>query len=141
MTQPKPSDSEHDLVDLARRVLPAGGFGNMAQEVIIASGRGGRVWDMSGNEYVDYLLGSGPMLVGHAHRRSSPSSKSRYARARRSSPTMSTHSGSRPRSSTRSLRRQGRFVSSGSRPISMPYGSPRLQAARQILKFEGGTTA
>jgi len=33
---------------LARRVLPAGGFGNMAQEVIIASGRGGRVWDMSG---------------------------------------------------------------------------------------------
>ena len=39
----------------------------MAQEVIIASGRGGRVWDVSGNEYVDYLLGSGPMLVGHAH--------------------------------------------------------------------------
>ncbi|MFI4986712.1 MAG: aspartate aminotransferase family protein, partial [Alphaproteobacteria bacterium] len=28
---------------------------------------GGRVWDESGNEYVDFLLGSGPMLVGHAH--------------------------------------------------------------------------
>mgnify|MGYP002027787419 CR=1 FL=1 len=28
---------------------------------------GGRVWDVSGNEYVDYLLGSGPMIVGHAH--------------------------------------------------------------------------
>ena len=25
------------------------------------------MWDVSGNEYVDYLLGSGPMLLGHAH--------------------------------------------------------------------------
>ena len=25
------------------------------------------MWDASGNEYVDYLLGSGPMIVGHAH--------------------------------------------------------------------------
>jgi glutamate-1-semialdehyde 2,1-aminomutase len=61
------SDSERGLVELARRVLPGGGFGNVAHETIIASGRGGRVWDVSGNEYVDYLLGSGPMLVGHAH--------------------------------------------------------------------------
>jgi glutamate-1-semialdehyde 2,1-aminomutase len=61
------SDSERGLVELARRVLPGGGFGNVAHETIIASGRGGRAWDVSGNEYVDYLLGSGPMLVGHAH--------------------------------------------------------------------------
>jgi len=33
----------------------------------VRDGRGGRVWDLSGNEYVDFLLGSGPMLVGHAH--------------------------------------------------------------------------
>ena len=25
------------------------------------------MWDVSGREYVDLLLGSGPMLVGHAH--------------------------------------------------------------------------
>jgi glutamate-1-semialdehyde 2,1-aminomutase len=25
------------------------------------------VWDENGKEYVDFLLGSGPMLVGHAH--------------------------------------------------------------------------
>ena len=35
--------------------------------MILARGRGSRVWDVSGHEYVDYLLGSGPMLVGHAH--------------------------------------------------------------------------
>jgi glutamate-1-semialdehyde 2,1-aminomutase len=61
------SDKQTALAELAHRVLPAGGFGNMASETVIREGRGGRVWDVSGNEYVDFLLGSGPMLVGHAH--------------------------------------------------------------------------
>jgi len=61
------SETERELVGTARRVLPAGGFGNVSHEVIIARGLAGRVWDVSGNEYVDYLLGSGPMIVGHAH--------------------------------------------------------------------------
>jgi glutamate-1-semialdehyde 2,1-aminomutase len=67
MPKPKSSDAERDLVGTARRVLPGGGFGNVPHEIVIAGGRGGRVWDVSGNEYVDYLLGSGPMLIGHAH--------------------------------------------------------------------------
>lgn len=58
---------ERALVETAKRVMPAGGFGNVATDIIIREGRAGRVWDVSGNEYVDYLLGSGPMLVGHAH--------------------------------------------------------------------------
>ncbi len=48
-------------------MLPGGSFGNFASEVVIREGHGGRVWDESGNEYVDFLLGSGPMLIGHAH--------------------------------------------------------------------------
>ena len=55
------------LVETARRVLPAGGFGNVSSDLIIRAGRAGRVWDESGNEYIDYMLGAGPMLVGHAH--------------------------------------------------------------------------
>ena len=55
------------LVETARRVLPAGGFGNVSSDLIIRAGRAGRVWDESGNEYIDYLLGAGPMLIGHAH--------------------------------------------------------------------------
>ncbi len=58
---------ETDLFDKAKRVLPGGTFGNYAAEVVIREGKGGRVWDENGKEYVDYLLGSGPMLVGHAH--------------------------------------------------------------------------
>jgi len=61
------SDEELALVDLANRVLPGGSFGNISSNIIIKSGKGGRVWDVSGNEYVDYLLGSGPMLIGHGN--------------------------------------------------------------------------
>ena len=60
-------DTELDLKNRAKDVLPAGNLGNMAVDTIIARGQGGRVWDVSGREYVDFLLGSGPMLVGHAH--------------------------------------------------------------------------
>ncbi len=62
-----PEDRERVLVATARKVLPGGGLGNTEGEAIIRAGRGGRVWDVAGREYVDFLLGSGPMLVGHAH--------------------------------------------------------------------------
>ncbi len=61
------TQAETELMARARAVLPAGGFGNFAADIIIARGKGARVWDISGNEYIDYLLGSGPMMVGHAH--------------------------------------------------------------------------
>ena len=60
-------DEEQALIELAQRVLPAGSFGNLAGDIVIREGRGGRVWDVSGNEYVDFLLGSGPMFIGHCH--------------------------------------------------------------------------
>ncbi|MDR3537848.1 MAG: aminotransferase class III-fold pyridoxal phosphate-dependent enzyme [Acetobacteraceae bacterium] len=61
------NDKELELVALARRVLPGGSFGNLTSDIVIAEGRGGRVWDVSGNEYVDFLLGSGPLFAGHCH--------------------------------------------------------------------------
>jgi glutamate-1-semialdehyde 2,1-aminomutase len=60
-------EEEQTLLELAQRVLPAGSFGNLAGDIVIREGRGGRVWDVSGNEYVDFLLGSGPMFIGHCH--------------------------------------------------------------------------
>ena len=67
MTPRTRSDLELGLIETAKRVLPGGTFGNVAGDIVIREGKGGRVWDESGNEYVDFLLGSGPMLVGHAH--------------------------------------------------------------------------
>ena len=59
--------SQSGWIDRANAVLPAGGFGNFDPGIIIREGRGSRVWDEDGNEYVDYLIGSGPMLLGHGH--------------------------------------------------------------------------
>jgi glutamate-1-semialdehyde 2,1-aminomutase len=60
-------DPTNDLVEQAKRVLPGGSFGNMPAEVILREGKAGRIWDEAGREYVDFLLGSGPMFIGHAH--------------------------------------------------------------------------
>ena len=59
--------SQSEWIARANEVLPAGGFGNFDPGIIIARGEGSRVWDEDGNEYVDYLIGSGPMLLGHGH--------------------------------------------------------------------------
>ena len=67
MTFEPGSMSPDTLIANAKRVLPGGSFGNMPAEVMIRSGKGARVFDEAGREYVDYLLGSGPMFIGHAH--------------------------------------------------------------------------
>lgn len=51
----------------ARSVLPAGGFGNYDPNIVIKKGYGARVWDEDDKQYIDYLIGSGPMLLGHNH--------------------------------------------------------------------------
>jgi glutamate-1-semialdehyde 2,1-aminomutase len=33
----------------------------------VKRGEGGRIWDLDGNEYVDYRLGYGPVILGHCH--------------------------------------------------------------------------
>lgn len=59
--------NELTWTERAQQVLPAGGFGNFDHSVFIKEGKGSRVWDEHGKEYVDYLIGSGPMLLGHGH--------------------------------------------------------------------------
>jgi glutamate-1-semialdehyde 2,1-aminomutase len=61
------SSPMQEWANRARTVLPAGGFGNFDHSVFIREGHGSRVWDEDGKEYVDFLIGSGPMLLGHGH--------------------------------------------------------------------------
>lgn len=55
----------------AERLLPGGALGGNALprdlRFVFARGDGSRFWDTSGNEYIDYVLGSGTMFIGHAH--------------------------------------------------------------------------
>ena len=59
--------TQAEWIDRASAVLPAGGFGNFDPGIVIREGKGSRVWDEDGKEYIDYLIGSGPMMLGHGH--------------------------------------------------------------------------
>lgn len=61
---------EEDLLSCAASLLPSGARHptmNPAHAMVVGTAAGSRLKDVSGNEYIDYLLGSGPMLLGHAH--------------------------------------------------------------------------
>jgi len=55
----------------AREVMPRGvpsSFQDASpQPIFMERGKGSRVWDVDGNEYVDFHNGFGVMVVGHAH--------------------------------------------------------------------------
>jgi glutamate-1-semialdehyde 2,1-aminomutase len=58
-----------ELWERAERVLPGGVSSNtrlLGPPMIIARGKGARIWDADGNEYIDHLLGQGPAFLGHA---------------------------------------------------------------------------
>ena len=64
-----------ELFRRASAVIP-GGAGSSARTVkfgwrpyppFIAEGQGSRLRDVDGHEYIDYLLGLGPMILGHRH--------------------------------------------------------------------------
>ena len=61
------SMTQADWLARAHAVLPAGGFGNFDPNIVIRDGQSARVRDADGREYVDYLIGSGPMILGHGH--------------------------------------------------------------------------
>ena len=62
----------HALYDAARQVL-AGGVSSDARRSVqpvplyISHAAGARLWDEDENEYIDYVLGQGPLILGHTH--------------------------------------------------------------------------
>jgi glutamate-1-semialdehyde 2,1-aminomutase len=46
---------------------PVRAFGGVGGEpFVVARGEGARIWDVDGNEYIDYVLSWGPLVLGHA---------------------------------------------------------------------------
>ena len=131
---------ESDIVETAKRVLPGGTFGNFPGEVMIREGKGGRVWDEEGKEYVDYLLGSGPMLVGHAHPEVTQAAQAQiekgttfFANNRLGIELAAAIVEAVP------CAEQVRFVSSGTEADLYAMRAARAYTRRdKILKFEGG---
>jgi glutamate-1-semialdehyde 2,1-aminomutase len=65
------SSQESVLLRTALRRFPGGVLGGYYApddlQFVVKEARGARLYDFSGREYIDYILGSGPMVLGHAH--------------------------------------------------------------------------
>ena len=63
--------SNADLLRRASLALPGASLGSYylpeGVDFVVEHGHGTRVYDVEGHEYLDYVLGSGPMILGHAH--------------------------------------------------------------------------
>jgi glutamate-1-semialdehyde 2,1-aminomutase len=66
-----PQQRQASLLANAGRYLAGGGTGLFVippeLNLVVERGKGSRVWDVAGREYIDYHLSSGPVLLGHAH--------------------------------------------------------------------------
>jgi glutamate-1-semialdehyde 2,1-aminomutase len=105
----------------------------------VARGAGSRLWDVDGNEYIDYVLSWGPLILGHAH----PAVVAAVADAARSgtsfgAPTLAeVELAERVRGVFRSMQLL-RFVSSGTEATMSAIRVARGFTGRDlILKFEG----
>ena len=66
--------SSRTLFERAKKIIPGGvnspvrAFGAVqATPIFIREAQGSRVIDVDGNEYVDYIMSWGPMMLGHSH--------------------------------------------------------------------------
>jgi glutamate-1-semialdehyde 2,1-aminomutase len=64
------------LRERAKAVIPGGMYGHQSAAALPAEypqfmrgGRGARIWDVDGNEYVDLMCSYGPVVLGHQHPR------------------------------------------------------------------------
>ena len=71
LRQQKQSEQSQHMQEMLRRaaeLFPGASNGNtIYQDAVISHGKGSRIIDSDGREYVDYVMGGGPMMLGHAH--------------------------------------------------------------------------
>jgi hypothetical protein len=70
----RPRGVDAGLRARAAAVIPGGMYGHQSAAGLPADypqfmrgGRGARIWDADGNEYVDLMCGYGPVVLGHQH--------------------------------------------------------------------------
>ena len=137
------SQEETNLLDRAAKYLPGASTGNMYYKpdvaLLIKDGKGSKVYDYSGNEYIDYLLGSGPMLIGHSH----PSVVAAVGEVINRGSTFFTTSGAAVELAEEVVKavpcaEKLRFISSGSEATFYAMRAARAYRKRdKIVKFEG----
>ena len=63
--------TQAELFEIADRVLPGSALGSysLADDIrlIYSHGKGSRMWDVDGNEYIEYGMGLRSVTLGHAY--------------------------------------------------------------------------
>ncbi len=133
-----------DIVQRAARVFPGGVLGSHRSgpglEFVVREARGAYLWDTGGRRYIDYLLGSGPMLLGHAHPRVVEAVRGQLDRGSTymllNEPIIQL---AEEIARAVACAEQVRFTSSGSEATFFALRLARAYRQRdKILKFEGG---
>jgi glutamate-1-semialdehyde 2,1-aminomutase len=70
----RPRSADTQLRNRAAAVIPGGMYGHQSAGPLppeypqfMRGGRGARIWDVDGNEYVDLMCSYGPVVLGHQH--------------------------------------------------------------------------
>jgi glutamate-1-semialdehyde 2,1-aminomutase len=69
MVAPSTPFDQRELLQQAERYLPGVALGMMVLpadlRMVMVRGQGSKIYDADGKEYIDYMLGSGPLVLGH----------------------------------------------------------------------------
>jgi glutamate-1-semialdehyde 2,1-aminomutase len=68
----KSGPQSRKMFERARQVMPRGVTSNFRywgddKTLVLKRAKGAYIWDQDGNRYIDYRLGFGPVVLGHAH--------------------------------------------------------------------------
>ncbi len=132
------------LRDRAMQVMPLGVSSNFrywgpTESPAVARGEGCHYWDLDGNRYIDYRLGFGPIILGHAH----PTVTDRVAKAIRHGTIFAALTEAETRVAERIIRmcpgiESVRFANSGAEATMHALRIARGYTGREkVIKFEG----
>jgi glutamate-1-semialdehyde 2,1-aminomutase len=65
--RPRSDEEWREARQVEPRGVPSSHQDAAPQPIFVERGKGSRIWDVDGNEYVDFHNGFGVMVVGHAH--------------------------------------------------------------------------
>jgi len=134
----------HDLLAVASRCLPGGStwMWSLPPDLafVVARGEGSRIYDTRGRALVDYVLGSGPLLLGHAHPAVVRAVQEQVARGSTffwlAEPTIRL---AERLCTVVPCAQKVRFTSSGTEATMFAIRIARVATGREkVLKFEGG---
>ncbi len=139
-----PTTEDRDLLSIASQYLPGTSVWQWTLPLdlafIVERGEGSKIYDTNGRVYIDYVMGSGPLLLGHAHPAIVRAVQAQMAKGSTyhwlSEPTVRL---AEQVCKAVPCAEKVRFVSTGTEATMFAIRMARVFSHREkILKFEGG---